>query len=262
MPYRFLPDNLSYTLYTGVSWVNGVSFKPDGTKMYISANDKKIREYDLSIPWSIGSSSYLQLKDVSANIDELSGIYIKSDGLKIYLTDRGASVENVSEYDLGVAWDITSAVFLHALSTVSENDNPYGVTFKPDGTKMYLANYATQGVDEYLLGTPWDISSAAHTTYIDVTNAAGLCAEFKPDGTRMYASSVIPPFIEEYALSVAWSLSTATLLNTYFNVFPDAFDMKFSTDGSTLYLVKVAGDEIYEYGASISKETAVKSTYT
>ena len=51
------------------------------------------------------------------------------------------------------AWDISTASYLQNFSVASQETNPTGIFFKPDGLKMYVVGYAGQDVNEYDLGT-------------------------------------------------------------------------------------------------------------
>ena len=61
----------------------------------------------------------------------------------------GASGDDVNEYDLSVAWDVSSAVYLQAFSVAAQENYPTGMFFKPDGTKMYVVGASGDDVNEY-----------------------------------------------------------------------------------------------------------------
>ena len=64
------------------------------------------------------------------------GIFFKPDGTKMYVI--GSSGEDVNEYDLSTAWDVSSASYLQNFSVAAQEATPTGIFFKPDGTKMYV----------------------------------------------------------------------------------------------------------------------------
>ncbi|OGI65149.1 hypothetical protein A3A95_04190 [Candidatus Nomurabacteria bacterium RIFCSPLOWO2_01_FULL_39_18] len=80
----------------------GMYFKSDGTKMYISGNTGSVYEYDLSSAWDVSSASFSQSKDVSGQNTVPYGIFFKSDGVKMYVSGVTAPVE-VNEYDVDPA---------------------------------------------------------------------------------------------------------------------------------------------------------------
>ena len=64
------------------------------------------------------------------------GVCFKPDGLKMYISER--DTQTVNEYDLSVAWDVSTAVLLQSFYITGHTVGT-GVTFKPDGSKFYIA---------------------------------------------------------------------------------------------------------------------------
>ena len=187
--------DLSNAVYSGVSFSlaaqdtipTDIFFKSDGAKMYVlgdSGND--VNEYDLSTAWDISSASYLQNFSIASQETNPTGLFFKPDGLKMYVV--GVSGDEVNEYDLSTAWDISSASYLQNFSVSGQDTNPHGLFFKPDGTKMYVAGNSGNDINEYNLSTAWDISSASYLQNFGVgaQDATPQGVFFKPDGTKMY----------------------------------------------------------------------------
>jgi DNA-binding beta-propeller fold protein YncE len=61
----------------------------------------------------------------------------------------GYAGDNVNEYDLSTAWDITTASYLQNFSVATQETVPTGIFFKPDGTKMYVVGYGGDAVYSY-----------------------------------------------------------------------------------------------------------------
>jgi len=59
----------------------------------------------------------------------------------------------VDEYNLGTAWNVTTAVYLQEFSVAAKETALHGVFFRADGLKMYTIGSAGDTVDEYDLGT-------------------------------------------------------------------------------------------------------------
>ena len=126
----------------------GLFFKPDGTKMYVSGfNGSDVNEYDLSSAWDVSSASYLQNFSVAAQEVNPRGLFFKPDGTKMYV--NGTAADNVNEYDLSSAWDVSSASYLQNFSVAAQEITPTGLFFKPDGTKMYVSGSTGDDVNEY-----------------------------------------------------------------------------------------------------------------
>ena len=175
--------------YVGVQETSplGVFFKPDGTKMYIVGSTyDAVFEYSLSPAWNISTASYVQNFSVAAQETIPHGLLFKPDGTKMYIV--GSSGDDVNEYSLSSAWDISTASYVQNFSVASQDANPQDIFFKPDGTTMYIVGTAGDAVYEYSLSSAWDISTASYVQTFSVqaqdTNPSDVF--FKPDGTKMY----------------------------------------------------------------------------
>src|SRR6056297_3399499 len=118
----------------------------------------------------------------------------------MYITGSGG--DDVNEYDLSSAWDVSSASYLQNFSVAAQDTAPLGLFFKPDGTKMYVLGNIGDDVNEYDLSTAWDVSSASYLQNFSVasqdTIPTGLF--FKPDGTKMYVAGSLVDSVFSYTL--------------------------------------------------------------
>jgi len=141
-----------------------------------------------------------------------------------------------------------------SFSVASEETNPYGIAFKSDGTKMYVAGNSGDDVGQYSLSTAWDVSTASFDSVTFALGTPGTMAPqglfFKPDGTKMYVPFASIGDVREYDLSTAWDLSTAS----YNSVFLDMSSQMIGTgsiyiksDGLTLFALDYVSDTIYKY---------------
>jgi len=178
---------------------SGLFFKPDGTKMYISGLlGRRVYEYNLSTAWDISTAAFLQNLSVSSQDDTPTDVFFKPDGTKMYVL--GATNDNVNEYDLSTAWNISTASFLQSLSVTAQETAPYGFFFKPDGTKMYVCGLANDSVNEYNLSAAWDVSTASYLKNFSVSAQDGLPIGifFRPDGAKLYVNGLVGRAVNEY----------------------------------------------------------------
>ena len=229
----------------------GIFFKPDGTKMYVVGYlADAVNEYDLSTAWDITSASYLQNFSVSAQDTFSQGIFFKPDGLKMYVV--GQTGQDVNEYDLSTAWDVTSASYSQNFSVASQETVPQGIFFKPDGLKMYVIGYTGDDVNEYDLSTAWDVTSASYLQNFSVSaqEATPQGIFFKPDGLKMYVVGASGADVNEYDLGTATAITlpaavvgtpTATYYSTAAAGSRVTYDF-FTMDGGTT--VNLIGEEI------------------
>ena len=243
-------DSVSFSVATEESAPRDVTFKPDGAKMYVvGSGGDEVNEYDLSTAWDISTSSYLQNFSVSAQDTAPTGIFFKPDGTKIYIL--GSTGDDVNEYDLSTAWDISTASYVQNFSVSTEESIPDKVVFKPDGTKMYVIGYNGDEVNEYDLSAAWDVSTASYLQNFSVaaqdTVPRGLF--FNPDGTKMYIAGQSGAAVHEYELSTAWDISTASYVQNFSVSAQDTAPQSvfFKSDGSKMYVVGLLSDTIYQY---------------
>jgi len=187
---------------------NGIFFKPDGTKMYITGGvGVDVNEYNLSTAWNVSTASFVQNFSVSGQDGTPTGIFFKPDGTKMYVA--GASGDEINEYSLSTAWDISTASFVQVFSVAAQVSAPRGVFFKPDGTKMYFVTPVTDDVNEYSLSTAWNISTASYVRDFSVAaqdvNPQGIF--FKPDGAKMYIIGQTNDTVYQYSTATSATIT-------------------------------------------------------
>jgi len=255
-------DSKSLSVNAQDSVPQGLAFKSDGTKMYMlgQAGDD-VNEYNLSTAWDISTGSYSQNFSVATEDGAPGDIFFKDDGTKMYVV--GYVNDNVYEYNLSTAWDISTASYSQAFSISTQSGVGRALFFKNDGTKMYVGDASNLNVYEYGLSTAWNISTSSYTQNFSVStqvSASGLHGLFfKPDGTKMFVCDVAGD-VYEYSLSTGWDLSTASYSNNTFDSSSQATQpsgISFKTDGSKMYLVGISTDTIFQYTTSSSAAVAI-----
>jgi len=94
-----------FSFYIGLqeAAITGMFIKPDGTRLYIVGEvSDTVYQYDLSVPWEIGSASGNGSPPVSLSVNPPEvvpeGIWFKSDGTKMWMIGQGN--DTIYEYDL------------------------------------------------------------------------------------------------------------------------------------------------------------------
>lgn len=205
--------------------------------------------------WDVSTARYLQNFSVSSQETSPKDIFFKPDGTKLYVI--GSTGDDVNEYDLSTAWDISTSVFLQKFSVSAQDTVTTGIFFKPDGTIMYVCGTSADWVYEYDLSTAWDVSTASVSSPVRRFRLSTQQADpqsifFKPDGTKMYTVGYAGDEVDEYDLSTAWNVTTS--------VYSQSLDVRtqeitpsgvfFKPDGAKMYIVGSGGDEVNEYNLS------------
>ena len=253
--FTYNPSTINLATYEGS--LRGVSLNSTGTKMYVVGTAAEtVYEYNLHIPWDIKSitDNYNSFY-VGGTLINPSSLYFKSDGSKLYLTNLNATF--VYEYDLGVAWDVTSMVYIHN-KAIPEETTVCGVSFKSDGFKMYTTGPDNDRVFEYDLSVAWDVSSVVYNSVSFLLTGQILIAtdvQFNNDGTKMYVADDAADTIFEYDLSTAWLVSSAVYNSVNKNISTEETNITgihFSSDGTKMYMVGTLTDSVYEYDLSVA----------
>lgn len=258
-------DSVSLTVSSQDTTPYGLFFKPDGTKVFLlgRANDT-IYQYSLSTAWDLSTASYDSVSlSVTTQEDQPNSIFFKDDGTRLYVAGTGG--DDINQYNLSTAWDLTTASYSQNFSLVSQTNNPNGIFFKSDGTKLYMASDQFNNVYQYSLSTAWDISTLSYDSVTfnvgsQMANVRNLF--FKADGSKMYA--VGNTAIYQYGLSTAWDLSTSSYDNISYTVLEDLVptDVFFKPDGNKMYVTGGIGGKIYQYTPILSTQTLDLSTGT
>lgn len=131
-------DSVSLSIFSQEGGAYGLTFKPDGTKMYISGEQQDtVFQYGLTTAWDLSTASYDSVS-FSASTQEtgVTAVEFSSDGTKMFVI--GFSGDDVNEYTLSPAWDLSSASYVQNFSVSAQATFPASIRFKPDGTKMYI----------------------------------------------------------------------------------------------------------------------------
>ena len=182
-------DNVGFNFLsaTNMTSARDLAFKPDGTKMYIvGSSTDSIFEFDLSTAWDVSTTTYNNVNlDVSSENATATGLTFSTDGLKMFMI--GSTVpDDVSEYDLSTAWDLSTATHNNVTFEVTTQEpGPLCVRFNPSGTKMYVTG-TTDKIYEYDLSTGFDISTASYNNVFASISADPASMALKPDGRKIY----------------------------------------------------------------------------
>ncbi len=205
-----------------------------------------------------------RILDVTLKTQEFSG-GIEVDG-NVFVCNNESLVRALkvpSQADLGiltsdVGYQLGNASYDSISFSVSAQDTtPYGLFFKPDGTKMYILGYTTHSVRQYTLSTPWDLTTLSYDSVSFNVGSQDITPRgifFKPDGTKMYILGDQYNSIYQYTLSTPWDLNTASYDYVLFGVGSQdesPFGITFSPDGTKMYIIGYTNQKIYQYTLSM-----------
>ena len=189
--------------------------------------------------FDISTATYSSTFSVASQDTDPTGLAFNSDGSKMYVV--GNSANAIHEYALSTAFDVSTASFSHSFSTTAHTTSPSGITFKPDGTIMYVSEAYNSAILQYALSTAFNVSTATYTqTYNVSTQEADVRGvAFNSDGPKMFIIGIGGDDVNEYALSTAYDISTATYTQNFSVAAQDANpeDLGFNSDGTKMWIV-------------------------
>ena len=237
---------------------SGVAISAAGDRLYLSGNyysaqtGRSVHQYLLSTAWDISTATFDTTLDISSQENNPTAVAFRPDGTAMYVA--GDNGNDVNQYSLSTPWDISTATYVQNFSVSSQTLEPKGLAFRPDGSQMFVVG-SDGGVDgtdvnEYLLTTPWDISTASYVQRFDSVGTTGPWGlAFKYDGTLMYIVDNSLDAVRQFVVSAPWDVSTSSYEKQLSASGLDSAPrgIAISPDGTQMYLVGNQTNSIFQY---------------
>jgi len=270
--FAFLEFKQSKDISSDANDLRGIFIKPDGTRVYVTNDkdndDQSVIEYSLTTPFDISTAA--KVSDTPLTIEEGGStevmdnphaIVFKTDGTEMYvIRSDGTSGNNVSieQFTLTTPWKTstlswTARTALRAGCTTSIQSR--GISFKPDGTRVFIGNEGNNIIAQYDLTTPWDITSMTNqqcSRSIQSDESSLRNIQLSSDGNFLYVGGNNGDDINKYSLSSPYNITSITLETSY-SIVSQTENMRgfiFSSNFTKLYVTGDNGasnDIIYEY---------------
>ena len=254
-------DSKTVSLSGSAQDMEAMFFKPDGLTFFALTrqNADSVEQYSVTTAWDISTVNTTPVNSFTTSSQEnaAQGLSFKADGTRMYVVGIN---DVLYEYSLSTAWDISSssASYNNVNKTLSTNNGPTDLFFKPDGTKFYVteANY----VYEYSLSTAWDITTASLTTKSAAFSTKGGASAtsgvyLNGDGTALFTVSSSTDRVYQYPLSTPYavsSLGTSTISFLFSSQFSGAGAMIFGNNATKMYLPLAGSGSVYQYSTATS----------
>ncbi len=180
----------------------GLDFNDDGTKMFFPGNiGDSVYEYNLSVAYNISTAVFTQSIriDTATSEDVPLGLDFSRDGTKMFV--EGNDNDAVDEYDLSIAFDISTSVYSQTFSFSAKTATPRGLRFNPDGDKMLIGATDICEILLYELSDPYNVSTAVLSQSLNITDQG--CSptgiDFNSDGSVLFYLT-LGGIVNEYSL--------------------------------------------------------------
>ncbi|OGL31889.1 hypothetical protein A3F64_00595, partial [Candidatus Saccharibacteria bacterium RIFCSPHIGHO2_12_FULL_42_8] len=230
----------------------GVTFNGDGSKMYmIGSTNDRVYEYDLSTGFDVSTAVFLQSFSVGTQETAPNDVAFNSDGTKMYIV--GTTSDNVVQYNLSSAYDISTAVYSQSKSILAQDTTSQGIAFSPDGTKMIMVGSTNDRAYQYSLSTGFDISTAKTAVFsVAAQETTPNGVTFNADGSKMYVTGSTGDDINEYDLASSFDVNTATYLQNFglASQNTNSHGAVLSSDGTKMFTIDNVTDKVIRYDLS------------
>jgi sugar lactone lactonase YvrE len=247
--------------------IRGIAFQSDGTTFYlVGSENARIYEYESNAAWNLTGFSTSGTTAVSTFAFGVDDVFFDASGLRMYVVSSGDAA--VYQYDLTLAWDVSTASYTELSKSVSAEDTaPTGVYFKSDGLVMWIVGDTNNTVYQYTLSTAWDVSSASYASLsfsvaTQTTSPSGIWIQ--SDGSKMFVSGTaggLGAGIYRYSLSPVWTFSTPPSYDTNTLAVAGAHDIYIKgNNGRQIYVLKDDGLTYYNMSTGFDLSTATEFT--
>jgi DNA-binding beta-propeller fold protein YncE len=206
----------SFSIASQDGMPSGVAFGKSGEKMFVVGNDNdSVFEYTLATAWDVSSASFVDSFSIASQESSPSDLIFSKSGEKMFIV--GNNGDEVNEYTLATAWDVSSASFKHSFSVASQDIFPTGIAFSKSGEKMFIAGAKGDDIIEYTLAAAWDVSSASFVDSFSVASqeSSPMGIAFSKSGEKMFVAGNDNDSIFEYKLTTAWDVSSASFVDSF-----------------------------------------------
>ena len=205
--------NSNYAI-PSVSNLRGLDVSSDETKLLfidVSASTNYLSRIEMTTAGDLSTASVANSSGIGPGTK--SNLFIQSPSL-IWALD--ATNDAIKKYtlnaDFGNTVSSTSSYAVIAGVNPVGSDNPNSVSFNLTGTKMFIADFNADGVQEFSLSTAYNPSTATYTANGSVASQTGIPAGqyWNNDGSKMY---VLHPgagssALYQYSLSSAYDVTS------------------------------------------------------
>lgn len=238
--------------------LEGFFYADNGTKLFMADNSNNQIDFrNLDNPWvaqanNIGASS-IQLQNYGdSSLTTPTGVYVSPDGKDMFVSFYATNVGKVAHFKLATAYSFVTVTLQHVFTTNIQNQSD--VTFKSDGTKMYIVTSGTDQVKQYDLSTPWDL-----TTAVSAQQLYSLTGQFSSpqglylsaDEKKMFIVGEGVNQIKSYNLPSAGIINESVTEGFSFDISLDLIggcrDIEFSSTGHRVYLLDRYEPVVHQY---------------
>jgi len=98
-------------------------------------------------PLTLFHTTFVDAFSVAEQETFLTDLAFSPDGTKMFVV--GSAGDDVNEYTLSTAFDVSTAIFVDSFSVAAQELNPTGITFSSNDAKMFVVGISGNDIHEY-----------------------------------------------------------------------------------------------------------------
>ncbi|MEQ9021431.1 MAG: hypothetical protein RLN82_01565, partial [Pseudomonadales bacterium] len=236
-----------------------MAFSNDGMKMFIVGyTNDALFEYNLTSAFDISEVTYSGNSYTLAEVNSPGDLVFDPTGTIMFILD--GSGDEVDQYSLSAAFDLSSTITHEGAFKVNTEDiQPSGITFSPNGKKMYMIGSSNDKIFQYTLTSPFDITSGI--SYDDVEASVSSLnytdIQISEDGKNIFLSNSAFPSssnIRQYELNTPFDISDgiSAVGGFYFHdIDYGPTDFVVSTDRKRLIVIGGQFNLVYQFDLDV-----------
>jgi len=128
----------------------GIAWNDDGSRLYeVGGETNEIYQYTVSTPFDINTASHSSGDSTNTQDSSPQGIAWNNDGSRLY--EVGDNSNKIYQYTVSTPFEITTAVHSSGDSINTQDDNPEGIAWNNDGSRLYEVGRFSDQIYQYTL---------------------------------------------------------------------------------------------------------------
>lgn len=200
---------------TSTFWAEA-EYVQNGTKFIATdVTNRRVYQLALSEPYNISTVTSSSFFFVGGEESAPADVTFSDDGTMMFII--GYLGDRIFKYNLGTAFDVTTAVYAgigQSLSVNALEGTPVGLDVNNDGTKMFVYGQNSDMIRTYDLAVAYDPSTGVENAGERLTGVINAFDFYMlPDGTRLLTITGAGSF-RYYTLGTPFTLSSASVATT------------------------------------------------
>lgn len=206
---------------------------------------------DYALPVNISAFIADNNFDITAIDSNPTGLSFNNDGSKMYVV--GNTTDNIYQFDLSIPYTVTTASQSFTFNIGFEENAATGIAFNASGTRMYILGTTGDDIQELILSTAFDLSTAVFTGVRLSVASEDLTPQgitFSPDGKSLFMIGSSTDNVYQYDLVSPYDLASASYSGLFFNISTQTTapsSVAFNRDGTKMFTTGTTSDRLFAY---------------